>query len=93
MRIASAPITGPCLYGIDTPTRAELIAANYSVGEIREQLGVDTLGYLSLEGMLGACGSDGHQFCDACFSGDYPIMAPESTEQTPDVQFVDTTMV
>ena len=93
MRIASAPITGPCLYGIDTPTRAELIAANYSVDEIREQLGVDTLGYLSLEGMLGACGSDGHQFCDACFSGDYPIVAPESTEQTEDAQFVDITMV
>ncbi len=93
MRIASAPITGPCVYGIDTPTRAELIAANYSVEEIREQLGVDTLGYLSLEGMLGACGSDGHQFCDACFSGDYPIVAPENKEQAEDAQFVDVTMV
>ena len=49
MRIASPPITGPCYYGIDTPTREELIAANHSVEEIRQQLGVDTLGYLSIQ--------------------------------------------
>lgn len=76
MRIASPPITGPCYYGIDTPTRAELAAANHSVEEIRRQLGVDTLGYLSLQGMLDACSAAGTGFCHACFSGQYPTINP-----------------
>jgi amidophosphoribosyltransferase len=75
MRIASHPITGSCLYGIDTPRREELIAATHSVEEIRQHLGVDTLGYLSLEGMLTAAGSTS-RFCHACFSGDYPTEIP-----------------
>ncbi|HEX9632983.1 MAG TPA: amidophosphoribosyltransferase [Gemmatimonadales bacterium] len=70
-RLASPPITGPCYYGIDTPTRAELIASSHSIEEIREHLGVDSLGYLSLEGMLAAAGPD-DRYCHACFSGDYP---------------------
>ncbi len=70
LRLASPPITGPCLYGIDTPTTEELIAGTHSVDEIRDYLGVDTLGYLSLEGMVEAAG--GQHFCHACFSGDYP---------------------
>src|SRR5438034_1143370 len=57
-RVASAPITGPCHYGIDTPTREELIAASHSVDEIRAHLGVESLGYLSLDGMLRAAGGD-----------------------------------
>jgi len=76
-RVASAPITGPCHYGIDTPTRDELIAANHSVEEIRTHLGVETLGYLSLDGMLRAAGGDPSEFCHACFSGDYPTTIPE----------------
>ena len=72
LRVASPPITGPCHYGIDTPTREELIAATHSTEEIREFLGVDSLGYLSLEGMLQAAGSR-NGFCHACFSGAYPI--------------------
>jgi amidophosphoribosyltransferase len=72
LRLASHPITGPCYYGIDTPTREELIAATHSVEEIRDFLGVDSLGYLSLEGMHRAAGN-GNEFCDACFSGRYPI--------------------
>jgi amidophosphoribosyltransferase len=72
LRLASHPITGPCYYGIDTPTREELIAATHSVEEIRDFLGVDSLGYLSLEGMHRAAGSR-NAFCDACFSGRYPI--------------------
>jgi len=71
LRLGSPPITGPCHYGIDTPTRAELIGASHSVDEIREFLGVDSLGYLSLGGMLRAAGG-GTRFCHACFSGDYP---------------------
>jgi amidophosphoribosyltransferase len=70
-RLASPPITGPCYYGIDTPTRAELIASTHSIAEIQEHLGVDSLGYLSLEGMLAAAGPD-DRYCHACFSGDYP---------------------
>ncbi|MEZ4412487.1 MAG: amidophosphoribosyltransferase [Gemmatimonadales bacterium] len=79
LRLASPPITGPCHYGIDTPTREELIASTHSLEEIREYLGVDTLGYLSLEGMVGAAG--GGPFCHACFSGDYPTTVPEPIVQ------------
>ncbi len=76
LRLASPPITGPCHYGIDTPTREELIASSHSIEEIREFLGVDSLGYLSLDGMLQAAGSN-TGFCHACFSGQYPTTIPE----------------
>jgi amidophosphoribosyltransferase len=71
LRLGSPPITGPCHYGIDTPTKEELIGATHSVEEIRQFLGVDSLGYLSLDGMLRAAGSQ-TGFCHACFSGQYP---------------------
>lgn len=71
VRLGSPPITGPCHYGIDTPTREELIGATHSIEEIREYLGVDSLGYLSLDGMLSAAG-ERNRFCHACFSGQYP---------------------
>ncbi len=74
LRLASPPITGPCHYGIDTPTREELIASTHSLEEIRDYLGVDTLGYLSLDGMVAAAG--GGPFCHACFSGQYPTIVP-----------------
>lgn len=76
MRISSPPITGPCWYGIDTPDREELIAARYDVKEIARMLGVDSLGYLSLDGMLGAVPDGPEGFCDACFSGNYPTTPP-----------------
>jgi amidophosphoribosyltransferase len=69
-RVASPPVTNPCYYGIDMPTREELIGAHKSVEEIRQHLNVDTLGYLSLEGMHSAVAEFG-PFCDACFSGNY----------------------
>ena len=72
-RVASPPIISPCYYGIDMPTREELIAANHSVEEIRDMLGVDSLGYLSLEGMHAAVREFG-PFCDACFTGNYPTV-------------------
>jgi amidophosphoribosyltransferase len=75
-RLASPPITGPCYYGIDTPTRAELIASTHSTDQIRAHLGVDSLGYLSLEGMLEAAGPE-DRYCHACFSGQYPTAIPE----------------
>jgi len=69
-RVASPPVTHPCYYGIDMPTREELIGARLSVSGIRRHLRVDTLGYLSLEGMHAAVAEHG-PFCDACFSGNY----------------------
>ena len=81
-RVASPPITGPCYYGIDTPTRSELIASSHSVEDIRRHLGVDTLGYLSLAGMLRAAGGEPADFCHACFSGQYPTATPEDHEVT-----------
>jgi amidophosphoribosyltransferase len=76
-RLASPPITGPCYYGIDTPSRSELIASSHSIDQIREHLGVDSLGYLSLEGTLRAVGGDTDRFCHACFSGHYPTAVPD----------------
>ncbi|HWG51994.1 MAG TPA: amidophosphoribosyltransferase [Gemmatimonadaceae bacterium] len=81
MRIASPPVTGPCYYGIDTPSREELIAANFSVDEIARHLGVDSLGYLSLDGMLAAAPGGPGGFCHACFSGDYPTPPPTDPDK------------
>jgi amidophosphoribosyltransferase len=81
MRVSSAPVTGPCYYGIDTPSREELIAANHTLEEIRTSLGVDSLGYLSLDGMLHAVPGGPHGFCHACFSGDYPTPPPTDPDK------------
>ncbi|MDP2955240.1 MAG: amidophosphoribosyltransferase [Longimicrobiales bacterium] len=70
-RIASPPVRFPCFYGIDMPTKGELMGSRLTVAEIAEKLAVDSLGYLSLEGMVGAV-PDGGPYCSACFSGDYP---------------------
>ncbi len=79
-RVSSPPITHPCCYGIDTPTRSELIASSHSVEEIARYLRVDSLGYLSLEGMLD-CLEGRENFCDACFSGDYCIPFQSGTDK------------
>lgn len=73
LRVASPPICHPCYYGIDFPNRAELIASGRTVDEIRDYLGVDSLSYLSREGMLASLETTNSDFCDACFSGEYPI--------------------
>jgi amidophosphoribosyltransferase len=73
LRIGSPPITHSCYYGIDTPTRGELIASNHTVDQIKEYLGVDSLHYLSREGLL-TCVEDPHNSCVACFSGNYSVM-------------------
>jgi amidophosphoribosyltransferase len=72
LRIGSPPITHSCYYGIDTPTRGELIASSHAVDQIRDYLGVDSLHYLSTEGLL-TCVEDPDGYCIACFSGKYPI--------------------
>jgi len=81
LRVSSPPVTGPCYYGIDTPSREELIAANYTVDEIAAHLGVDTLGYISLDGMLESVPGGPHGFCNACFSGDYPTPPPTDPDK------------
>ncbi len=72
MRISCPPIQWPCFYGIDFPNREDLIAARHSVSEIAGFIGVDSLGYLSREGMLSVMAQP-ENFCHACFSGEYPV--------------------
>ncbi len=81
--LISAPPTGyPCYYGIDTPTRKELISSSHTVDEIRRYITADSLGYLSEEGLLKAVGTENTHYCTACFTGGYPVqfpfMSPES---------------
>jgi amidophosphoribosyltransferase len=77
LRISSPPIQWPCYYGIDMATRAELIASNKSVDEIRDHVGATSLHYLTLEGLQASTGLPRSQFCRACFDGHYPIAVPE----------------
>ena len=72
MRVSCPPLISPCFYGIDFPTKKELIAANHSIEDIRKFIDVDSLSYLSLEGMLGAMMLPKDSFCTACFTGNYP---------------------
>jgi len=81
LRVSSPPVTGPCYYGIDTPSREELIAARLTEDEIAKHLGVDSLGYLSLDGMLDAVPGGPKGFCHACFSGDYPTAPPTDPDK------------
>jgi amidophosphoribosyltransferase len=81
VRISSPPVMWPCFYGIDFATRAELIATGLGVEEIRQSINADSLGYISLEGLIRAAGQPAGQLCAACFTGDYPIyVQPESRE-------------
>jgi len=73
MRISAPPIRHPCHYGIDMSTSEEMIAHERSVAQIAEELGADSLAYLSLEGVYEAMGAERERHCDACFSGDYPL--------------------
>jgi amidophosphoribosyltransferase len=73
MRISCPPTISPCFYGVDTPSKSQLIAANKTVEEIREYVGADSLAYLSLEGLKEACGEgDLTTYCSACYTGQYP---------------------
>ena len=75
MRISCPPTISPCYYGVDTPTQTELIAAQKTIEEIRTFIGADSLGYLSLKGLLEACGDPGDtHFCTACYTGHYPTL-------------------
>jgi amidophosphoribosyltransferase len=86
-RIASPPTSWPCFYGVDTPDREKLLAATMSEEQMRAYVGVDSLKFISLDGLYRACGEPAGrdagqpQFCDACFSGDYPVRPSDSIEQ------------
>lgn len=75
-RVSSPPYRWPCFYGMDTGRRSELLAADMTVGEIQEYLGVDSLAYLELDRLTRASGAPGAAFCTACLTGDYPVPVP-----------------
>ena len=73
VRISCPPTISPCFYGVDTPSKRQLIAAQNSVQQIRQYIGADTLAYLSLEGLRRACGEgELTSYCTACYTGEYP---------------------
>jgi amidophosphoribosyltransferase len=80
LRISSPPTIGPCFYGIDTPTRKELIASTHSIEEIRKYITSESLSYLSLEGLLKVVSSP-EKYCTACFNNNYPLLLPEAKEE------------
>ena len=81
MRISCPPHISPCYYGIDFPSKSELLAPNNSMEEIKKFLDVDSIGYLSLEGMLSAASQDNAHYCAACFTGDYPTAISDSGDK------------
>ena len=70
------PYRWPCFYGMDTGTKAELLAANMTVDEVRDYLGADSLAYIGLDRLVEATGATGAGFCDACLTGLYPVEVP-----------------
>ena len=86
-RIASPPTAWPCFYGVDTPERSKLLAATMSEEEMRAWIGVDSLKFVSLDGLYRAAGAvqgrdnDNPQYCDACFSGQYPVAPSDKIEE------------
>ena len=81
LRISCPPTVGPCYYGIDTPRRAELIASENSVEDIRRYVGADSLGYLSVEGLMKAIGGERDAWCTACWTDEYPVPIPRSAAE------------
>lgn len=88
MRICSPPTTNSCYYGVDTPEREELLAAKQSVEEMTKTIGVDSLAFISMDGLYRAMGKEGRisgmpQYCDACFSGEYPVPLMDRDDDQP----------
>jgi amidophosphoribosyltransferase len=77
LRISCPPTISPCFYGVDTPQRSELIGATHSLEEIRRYIDADSLGYLGLDGMLSAVGSERSMYCTSCYTGRYPVAFPQ----------------
>jgi amidophosphoribosyltransferase len=78
MRISCPPTISPCFYGVDTPRRSELIGATHSLDEIRRYIGADSIGYLSLEGLLASVGPSRGSYCTSCYTGEYPVAFPQN---------------
>jgi len=76
LRLTSPPIKWSCFYGIDTGERSELLAANLEIDEIRAYLNVDSLAFITLDRLISSTGTSGSGFCDACFTGHYPVEVP-----------------
>ena len=81
VRISSPPVKWPCYYGIDFATKAELIANGLEVEEIRRSIGADSLGYVSLDGLISATQVPSERLCSACFTGEYPMSIPEDMSE------------
>ena len=81
-RISSPPTTWPCFYGIDTPDRKQLIAATHEIDEIRRYLTCDSLSYLSRESLYWFQGRESKGFCDACFTGSFPVLLTDFPQMT-----------
>ncbi|MGA7097213.1 MAG: amidophosphoribosyltransferase, partial [Acidimicrobiia bacterium] len=81
LRVSSPPYRWPCFYGMDTSDRTTLIAAKLEVEEIRTHIGADSLGYLSLPGLLESTGVADAGFCTACLSGEYPTSIPDGADK------------
>ena len=78
MRVSSPPLVYPCYYGIDMATKKEFVANHKSLEDIRKFLKVDSLNYLSMNGLVEAVGQSKNKFCFACFNGDYPVHIPKN---------------
>jgi amidophosphoribosyltransferase len=76
VRISCPPTISPCFYGVDTPSRADLIAATHTLDEIRTYLEADSVAYLSLEGLMSAVDKDRGSYCSSCYTGRYPVEFP-----------------
>ena len=88
LRIASPPTRHSCFYGVDTPERAKLLAAQMTVAQMADYIGADSLAFLSIDGLYKALGEDLRedakpQYCDACFTGDYPTQLTDQEEVAP----------
>jgi amidophosphoribosyltransferase len=84
MRIASPPVIGSCLYGIDTPSEGELISNRMDLEGVRRTIGCDSLAFLSLNKLHSIYGDEAHELCEACFSRNYPVL-PTVPEQVPEL--------
>jgi amidophosphoribosyltransferase len=87
MRVSSPPTTHSCFYGIDTPERSELLAAKHDVDEMARLIGVDSLAFISIDGLYRALGQNERDpnhphYCDACFTGDYPVTLPDKADNS-----------
>ncbi|AOT69885.1 amidophosphoribosyltransferase [Geosporobacter ferrireducens] len=81
LRVCSPPVKYSCYFGIDTPNRKNLVGATHSIEEIRKMIGADSLGYLSIDGLLKSIDESGAGLCSACFSGDYPMEVPKTSNK------------